>query len=222
MSMASGSAVSFTPTQLRKALDAYLADRTRLEKECTSQVVEWRWATSEMQCPLPYFDQIERGITRYRKWKAVRRRWLPSQSAAGNAVRHGLDARGRVRIFDDGSRHLFIDRPDGIDELILYLPGREVLSRYVFENGRLTVCYSVRDSDCTEESVIWKDDRIVQSVERIWIGEDGAYREWENAFRYHYDSDGTGKLMAVVRETVVGGEVTERKELFRRKPSKSV
>ena len=216
----SSSTASFNPSALRATLDGYIADRQRLEQACTSQVVEWRWATSEMQCPLPYFDQIERGGSRHKKWKAVRRRWLASQNATSKSVRHGLDAQGRVRVFDDGPRHLLIDHAQGTDELILYLPGYEQLVRYIYHDGRLAVCYSVRYCDATEETVIWKGDRIVESLERIWIGEDGKYEEWDkvDAFHYHYDCDATGKLMAVVRDTVVGDRITERKELFRRKP----
>lgn len=174
-----------------------------------------------MLSPLPYFEQVERGVRGATKWQLADRCWIDSPDQAQDPVRHGLDARGRLRMFEQGSLHLLVYCPHWIDEITYYARRNELLTRYVVSDERLVACWQARRTDCCEETFLWEGGRVVKSVERMWIEEDGALAESEFQEVLHYATDAAGQLQEVRCQTLKDGLPSSSDVVFRRGPPRS-
>lgn len=173
-----------------------------------------------MLSPLPYFEQVERGVRGATNWQIANRRWIDKPDEAEDPVRHGLDARGRLRVFEQGSLHVLLDYPGWTDEIVYYARQNELLTRYVVADDRLLACYHARRTDCCEETFTWENGKVVKSVERMWIEEDGEFMESEFQEILVYSVDAAGLLQEIRCQTLKNGLPSSEDLVFRRGPTR--
>lgn len=188
-----------TPQEMHQALAEYGRHRRFAEQECLNAVVAWRLANDIMISPSPLHDQVDRGVRGVTPWRVPKRKWIESEQDALDVVRHGFDRAGNLRVIESmGNRYLFFDHDRWIDQHIVRRHGE--LDRFVKRDGVVQCHYRARIDSCTEEQFFREQGRVVRSVERAWLMEEGQFSESEFTETYSYEYDEQGRLEKVVCE----------------------
>ena len=196
------------PEEMPSLLASYRKRAAKVRRDCEKSVVEWRLATDQMLRPDPLHALADRGLEWVHGWRMPKRQWLKADGSKPGR-KHGLDAAGQLRIYDDFRYYVYSD--GWIDEVVFLDDGKVDLTRFALgPGGKVIASYEMQSSGETsfqEEVFTWKKAVVTKMSQRTWLPEEGQLVETRHPKTYHltYDSDGT--LRKAVRELMGGKRV---------------
>ena len=203
--------ITFSQRELWLLVRGYMDTADRLINDAKSQIVQWKYADSEMFGLFPLFEFISfRGSE---KWQSNRGRWLTKQPKGFHCV-HGFDVDGAVRLIEksNGITSVFVTSAEFCDQITF--GGRaNNLKRHVIESDRVVACYDYHldPHQYSRELFEYENESCVRSVVQSWFFDaeidDWKMATWQTVFTYEHDSKGLVRAYRDMGEQLGGKEL---------------
>jgi hypothetical protein len=211
--------MEYNQPELYAALASYVENERSLIAEAEKEVAVWKYASEEMQGPLPLNDVI--GVRVGDRWHATKQRWFNTKPEE-ESFEHGFDQAGRLRIIKGGYRIvLFVPADNVLNEI--HLRGKEsYFHRHILNDGITRVrfgCY-LQPLQYEREEYEFIGGRCTRCVTRSFYLESKSKQwveaTWTTIYRFEYDDEG---LLSVYRD--MGAILGDNVLLYRRPGSDS-
>jgi hypothetical protein len=194
-------------------------NESSLIAEVEKEVAVWKYASEEVQGPLPLNDVI--GVRVGDRWYATKQRWFKTKPKK-ESYEHGFDQAGRLRIIKGGYRIVvFVPADNVLNEI--HLRGKDsYFHRHILNDGITRVRFScyLQPLQYDREEYEYSGGRCTRCVARSFYldskTDQWVEAKWTTIYRYEYDDEG---LLSVYRD--MGAILGDNVMLYRRSGSDS-